>query len=266
MKTFLKFARRAASSALRSRDSIASDLFDSNSNSNRTNKRSKAAGYTLIELAFVVGIMGIMAAAATSRFVDWNQNQKAISAVRSLSSLLTLARSEAMRTSRNQLVLFNVAAVSSVDAAGNDIEDIQGNPVPVLFNDDGAAGTGNCAIDNTRALTALVGLDNLRLEWGVTYASSRAPLDGGAADIADGLTFALITAPSTAVNALMFRADGVPVTFTANGSGCLVMGETGSGGGAIYVTNGERDFAVVLTPLGVTRFHVWAKGGGGWSQ
>jgi prepilin-type N-terminal cleavage/methylation domain-containing protein len=234
--------------------------------STRTRLRSRSAGYTLIELAVVIAIVGVIATVATARFANWSKNQNAISSVRSLNSLLNLARAEAMRTSRNQLVLFNVPDISATDAAGNAIEDIQGNWVPALFNDDGLPGDGDCAIDTDRALSSIPASDGVVLEWGVTNANNPAPLDDGAPDIAAGLTFATAAAPNNAVNGLIFRPDGVPVTFTANGSGCISMGETGSGGGAIYTTNGVRDFAVVLTPLGGTRFHVWAEGAGAWSQ
>ena len=38
----------------------------------------------------------------------------------------------------------------------------------------------------------------------------------------------------------------------------------GEGGGAWYVTNGRRDYAVVLTPLGAVRVHLWT--GSNWSS
>ena len=42
------------------------------------------------------------------------------------------------------------------------------------------------------------------------------------------------------------------------------MGQLGSGNGAAYVTNGERDYAVVLNPLGGVRVHVWDRQAGAW--
>ena len=35
----------------------------------------------------------------------------------------------------------------------------------------------------------------------------------------------------------------------------------GSGGGALYVTNGRREYGVVLTPLGGVRVHIWNPSG-----
>ena len=48
-----------------------------------------------------------------------------------------------------------------------------------------------------------------------------------------------------ACNFLMFRPDGIPVGFTA----ACVTGQIGSGAGGVYVTNANRDYAVVVTPL-----------------
>ena len=41
----------------------------------------------------------------------------------------------------------------------------------------------------------------------------------------------------------------------------LFLGVVGTGGGAIYVTNGVRDYAVVLGALGTTRVHLWTDSG-----
>jgi type II secretory pathway pseudopilin PulG len=238
----------------------------SSGESTRTHFRSRSTGHTLIELAVVITIIAVVGMIATTRFANWSQNQNAISSMRSLNSLLNLARAEAMRTSHNQLVFFNVPDISGSDAAGNAIEDKLGNWVPALFNDDGLPADGDCAIDMNRALTSIPASDTVILDWGVTSANTPAPLDDGGPDIAGGITFATTTSPGDAVNGLLFRPDGIPVTFSANGSGCVSIGGTGSGGGALYTTNGVRDFAVVLTPLGGTRFHVWAEGAGAWSQ
>ena len=35
------------------------------------------------------------------------------------------------------------------------------------------------------------------------------------------------------------------------------FGQTGSGTGGVYVTNGTRDYAVTLSALGQSRVHVW---------
>ena len=60
------------------------------------------------------------------------------------------------------------------------------------------------------------------------------------------------------VSWVMFRADGIPVTFDA----ACTPGTLGSGNGAVYATNGLRDYAVVLTALGGVRVHVFGTGAG----
>ena len=40
----------------------------------------------------------------------------------------------------------------------------------------------------------------------------------------------------------------------------------GSGGGAVYLSDGNRDLAVVLTPLGGSRVHAWDAAQAVWSN
>ena len=60
-----------------------------------------------------------------------------------------------------------------------------------------------------------------------------------------------------------FQPDGIPRAFT---DGPLLTGAVGTGNGAVYVTDGNRDFAVVLTALGAIRVHAFDKGAGTWRQ
>jgi hypothetical protein len=57
--------------------------------------------------------------------------------------------------------------------------------------------------------------------------------------------------------------DGIPRSFSI---GPFTLGDAVSGDGAVYVTSGSRDYAVVLTPLGSVRVHAWNPGGGAWTQ
>jgi hypothetical protein len=65
---------------------------------------------------------------------------------------------------------------------------------------------------------------------------------------------------------VLFQPDGLPRTFTTNGAACTAIGRAGEGGGGIYVTNGSRDYAVVLRPLGTVRVHKFPAGGTSWSN
>ena len=72
--------------------------------------------------------------------------------------------------------------------------------------------------------------------------------------------------PATARVWVLFRPDGIPVAFKGNLLNCDTIGETGSGGGAIYVTDGNRDFAAVMSPLGGVRLHAWDERNTQWSN
>jgi len=61
---------------------------------------------------------------------------------------------------------------------------------------------------------------------------------------------------------VMFRPEGMPVAFAAD----CTTGTTGTGGGAIYLSNAQRDVAIVLSPLGATRTHSWDVGNAAWTQ
>ena len=84
------------------------------------------------------------------------------------------------------------------------------------------------------------------VNWGMTFAAGPAPRDGGAGDPTTGSTF---TRPNGAqARWVMFRPDGIPVAFDRTPA--CVEGEIGSGAGGVYITNANRDYSVVVTPLG----------------
>jgi hypothetical protein len=58
----------------------------------------------------------------------------------------------------------------------------------------------------------------------------------------------------------------VPVRFEGALGTCGAIGATALGGAAFYLTNGTRDYAVVLSPMGGVRVHVWNSGAGAWSS
>jgi prepilin-type N-terminal cleavage/methylation domain-containing protein len=223
------------------------------------------SGVTLVELMVVVGLMSVVLAIAVPALSDWLGNQRARAAARSLADLLLVARSEAIRTG-NRYVLF-FGNPGATDASGNPVEK-SGAWVPVLLINDGPPVSSDCQIGAGEAFEAIAPIDGM--SWGVSDASSPVATDTGAAPFDpspppdwDGATFA---DPSNAkVNWLLFRPDGIPVGFSGAAGSCGTIGGVGSGGGAFYVTNGERDFAIVLSPLGGARLHVWNRAAGAWS-
>jgi prepilin-type N-terminal cleavage/methylation domain-containing protein len=228
-----------------------------------TPDRSRS-GFTLIEIMVVVGVIAVIATIATLQTADWRRNLEVKGITREAADALQLARSEAIRTGRNHIVFF--ASPGDTDPAGTPIVGEHGTWVPIAIVDDGPPTTANCQIDGGEFKHGLEPGNVQDVDWGVAHATTRAPGDFGKAAFsppqASGRTFA--DPSDTAVNWVLFRPDGVPVSFAFSGGTCGQIAGTGSGGGALYVTNGERDYAVVLSPLGGVRVHAW--NAGGWSS
>jgi type II secretory pathway pseudopilin PulG len=220
-------------------------------------------GVTLIELMTVLGLMAVVLGLTVPAFSNWMSNQRARAAARSLGDLVMLARSEAIRTG-NRYVLF-FGNPGTTDPSGTPFEK-GGSWVPVLLIDDGPPVSSDCQIGGGEAFEAIVPVDGI--SWGVSDADSRVPTDTGAAAFNpgatwDGATFA--DASGAKVNWLLFRPDGIPVGFSGAAGSCGTIGGVGTGGGAFYVTSDERDFAIVVSPLGGVRLHVWNRASGSWS-
>ena len=213
----------------------------------------KQNGFTLIEMMVVVGIAGVMIAMAVPGFQQWGVNQRASAGIRSIAGALTRTRHEAIRTGNNHLVFI------WQDTLPNFLVDSEGAPVVVaVINDDkpGAADQ-NCKIDADETIAVVYAEDGIN--WGVTHATSRVPNDAGTG-VAPGWSF---TKPdASAASWVLFRPDGTPVAFAPD----CTTGGIGSGAGAVYITNGTRDYAAVLMPLGAIRVHTWNRSGGQWSN
>jgi prepilin-type N-terminal cleavage/methylation domain-containing protein len=213
------------------------------------------AGISLIELMVVVAVIGVLAALAVPSISDMRDQARMRGFARDVANMFLMARSQAMRTGNHYLVFFGPAGTT--DPAGTVIIDTDGNSVAMLILDDGAAATANCHIDGGEDI------DTLALEidvgWGVARATVKAPNDSGTAAFAppqaSGSTFS--DPSNNATNWVLFRSDGVPVGVAPTATTCGTIGSTGTGGASIYLTNGARDYAVVLSPLGDAGVHVW---------
>jgi prepilin-type N-terminal cleavage/methylation domain-containing protein len=217
------------------------------------------AGVTLIELAVVLGIIGVLLLVAMPLWTRWQDDQRAKQAARAAADLLLLARSEAIRTGEQYVVYFGPPGTT--DPNGAAIEK-GGSYVPMLVLDDGPAATANCRIDAGEAQESIPAAQGL--SWGVSEATAAAPGDQNAGVFAppQASGHTIRDSTNTARNWLLFRPDGIPVVFTAAGANCGVVSTTGTGGGAFYITNGKRDYAIVLSPLGSVRVHAWSNQGG----
>jgi prepilin-type N-terminal cleavage/methylation domain-containing protein len=217
----------------------------------------RKAGVTLIEVAVVIALIGALMVISFSSLRDWQQNERTTAAARGAADLLRLAASDALRTGNIHIVFLSVAG--SGDVAGGNLTDPDGDWVPMLVLDDGAPGSAgqNCRIDAgepTRVLEAVPGLS-----WGNALAGgTKAPGDSTAIVSTSGASFA--TPAGTGTTWVAFMPDGRPVGMDA----ACNFGQLGSGNGGIYVTNGSRDYAVVLNALGGVRVHAWNEAAGAW--
>jgi len=216
-------------------------------------------GFTLIEVMVVVAIIGIAAGIAVPQLQQILANQRLQGAVRSISDAFVLARSEAIRTGNSHIVFLSPGTPPATDPAGTSlgIDPATGAVWPAIVLDDGVPAASNCRIDPgepRRTIPPARGVS-----FGVSLAGgAAAPGDNPAGIPASGVTFT--DRNGNAVTWVMFRADGIPVTFDA----ACNPGTLGSGNGAVYATNGVRDYAVVLTALGGVRVHAFETGAGQW--
>ena len=222
--------------------------------STRNHRRSH--GLTLVELMVVVSMIGVLAAFSAPAFRNFFLDLRLKAAARDVADALRLARAEAIRTSTPHIVFFSAGA--GTDPGGTPLpnDPATGAPVPVLIvRDDG----GNCRIDAGDVQTSV--LARAGMAWGSSVSGTAVvPTDAGANDHSGGSSFR--TAGGAGVNWVQFGRDGVPDVFDP----ACTPGSLGGGAGAIYLTNGRRDYAVVLSALGSVRVHNYHEGNAAWSR
>ncbi len=212
-------------------------------------RNRRKSGFSLVEVMVVVAIVGALAAAAVPNFREWMQNSRVRSSARSVADAFHVARTEAMRTGNIHVVLLG-SDISFAPVLGPD-----GNPEIRVF-DDGRLGTGNCAPDPGENERRFPLGQNVVL--GVTNGTTPAPDDVGVG--ATPITFTQPRAGNPAAAWIAFGPDGVPIGLTNT----CQPGRIGSGGGAVYVTNGAVDYVVAMTRLGAVRASVWEDQEGAW--
>ncbi len=217
-------------------------------------------GVTLLELVVVLAIIGVFSLISMTLMEGGLEDSRAKAAVRDFADLFMLARSEAIRTGDNHLVFFEK------DAQDQPLTSATGRAAAAVVirdaNENGKIDTGDSNI-------ASVLVDNTgSLQWGATFAGPaalKAPNDNVVATFpatsADFTCCTLTEPDDDPARWVMFQPDGIPRSFSID---AFATGDLSSGGGAVYVTSSERDFAVVLTPLGTVRVHAHPKGGTAW--
>jgi len=229
-----------------------------------TSQRRALAGFTVIEIALVIAIIGIAAAMAIPSFQTMTAHNRVREATADVSDAFALARAQAISTGSNVVVYFNTGLNGGSDICNNPLEDLNGDPVPILILNDGAPGnaTANCCIDAGDTFEVTYPVQGVG--WGTQFATVPAPGDPDVTlNYPNGPTFTDPNGLST--EWVLFRPDGVPVGFSDSGGPCA-PGDIGSGGGALYLSNNERDKAIVLTPLGGIKVHRWERSTGVWTN
>jgi prepilin-type N-terminal cleavage/methylation domain-containing protein len=218
--------------------------------------RSRSAGFTTIEVMIVVAIIGIFAALAIPSWRAYQANLQLRAAARTVANAFSYARSRALASGNRHVV---VLAVDADDVCGNAIVNSQGNPVPVLVFEDNDGGAADCCYDPGEERVAENAVPNVN--WGVTPATvPQAGEDSGGGDYLTGSSFAQPDGSDAAW--VSFGPDGIPVAFNA----ACNFGTTGTGAGAVYLTNGSRNYAVVLNPLGTSNVERFDPAANAWEN
>ncbi len=219
-------------------------------------KQQGQRGFSLIELMLVILIIGIATAAAVPSWERMQTNSRARTTARMISNAFQTARAQAILAEGQHLVMWGTAAG---DACGNPLA----SPVVILDDAD-----GDCCIDPGESLinvSSNPAVDFNGLNWGVTFATTAVPEDIGGGAYTTGSSFT--DALGSQTYWVAFRNDGVPVGF----SNACTLGQVGTGGGGIYLTNGgstsgQRDYAVVLTALGAPKIYSWDAASNAWTN
>lgn len=209
---------------------------------------------TLVELLIVLAVAGSLIGVSSFSIRAWATNQRAKDAARAVADSFMLARGEAMRTGQNHIVVFRQGLAN----ADSDI---------IVATDDRPA-SSTCTFD---AIDIVHRIDfGAGVGFGTTATLSngaQAPNDSGIAvgSVATGTSFTTAARnPLVPADWIYFEPDGIPRLFTTDGVTCTARGLPGEGGGGVYVTNGDRDYAVVLQPLGTARVMAWNQATGAW--
>jgi len=208
-------------------------------------KDQRQAGVTMVELMVVVVLIGVFSAASAPKVQQWFATQRLREATRSLADLVSLARTEAIRNRENYLVFFGQ------DAGGNPLPaDGTGAPYAAAAIEDS---NQNGQIDAGETVIGVPGVNGVA--WGAGAAAAAAPDDSGlVANYVGGFTFRDDQTPANAAQWVVFGPDGLPIPFSVAPYSERTFG---NGGGAVYLNNGTRDYAMVVSVLGAVRVNGW---------
>lgn len=218
-------------------------------------RRKTARGFTLIEVAIVAVIISIMVLVGMGGLQQWIRNQRGKEMARQFADLLMVSRSEALRSGEAVVVFFNA------DRGGNPLTDAAGAAVAALAIRD-LDGDGN--VDSGERFTQVAYPPPGSISWGHTDATDIAMGDPGTAGSPPPAALNFDQPDGTAATWVAFLPDGTPRAYVDDS--LAGTGAVGTGAGAIYLTSGSRDYAVVLSPLGTVHVQVWDPDTGQWRR
>lgn len=217
--------------------------------------RRRDAGFTLLEIMIVVTIIGITVALAVPNFQRWLSDQRVKAAARSIADAFALARAEAIRSGDVHVVFL------SEERPGTPLVDANGIEHPIAILDDGRQGSANQNVRINAGEGVLYINAEAGVQWGATFAAAnRAPQDPVPDGTAIGDGISILDQNGNETTWVAFLPSGVPVGATAGGA----LGTTGTGAAAVYVSNGTRDYAVVMSPLGGVHVHAFDQTADDW--
>ncbi len=221
------------------------------------------AGFSLLEFMIALVVLGIFIGIGGTIMSSQLAGTRSRAFTRSLADLMMLARTEAIRTGDNHVVFF------SQDTADGALSGGSGQLVAASVIRDA---DGDGLVDAGEPIAGVQFDAAGGMAWGSSLAAAlatplKAPNDNAVADFpepdADFLCCTFTTPDDDPARWVVFTPDGMPRSFK---TGPFLMGEVASGNGAVYVTGGNRDYAVVLAPLGGVRVHHFVRDTENWSQ
>lgn len=218
--------------------------------------RKRAGGFTLIEVVVVAVIVTVMVLIGFSGMQQWIRNQRGKEMARQFADVMVVSRAEAVRSRQPVVVFFNG------DMSGATLTDSAGEAVAALAIRDL---DGDGIIDAGERFTQVPYPTPGSISWGHSAATDIALGDpGGTAGNppVDSLTFD--QPDGSDATWVAFLADGTPRAYLDDS--LAGTGAVGTGAGAIYLTSGSRDYAVVLSPLGTVHVQVWNAEAGQWRR
>jgi hypothetical protein len=203
-----------------------------------------------IEWLLGISIACLLAVAAIPGVQHVPNRELADVTVRGLEGLLLLARDEAIRSGDDHIVLFEV------DAARGQLTNNQGAPVmALLIRDRDGDGRRSASEYVASVPVGSVGADGIGglVEWGSVLATVAANGDA-AGQISSPWSFGQAMGQPGRVRRLVFRANGVPHSFSAESG---LRGPAGTGAGTVYLHSPTLDYAIVLSPWGDVNVQIW---------